>query len=397
MKSAYEGLKVLDLSDVKGMYCAKVLAGFGAEVIKVERPGGDASRLMGPFAPGEENKINKSLSFAYLNTGKKGITLDITKPAGREIFLKLVETADVVLETFTPGTMEEWKLGYEDLKAVNPGIVMASITPFGQTGPHAKWKASTDLIADAMGGCMAETGYVTGGPLHLGYDVMASGVSMFGLFAIQAALHNRLFTGEGMHIDISQQECLAKWRSQALGVMQTTEAPLPFKKPGGTRQGLVNCKDGFAFVMIGGNWKALMDWFSDMGQDVKVFDDPFYFPHTYEVLTPWDDVLLEHFNELGKHYTKAEFMKEGQRRHIPVGVVDVPETLLDNEHLQARGYYVEVDHPVIGKYLYPGAPTAMTESPHITGIPAPLLGADNEAIIGALGYDVAELTAQGIM
>lgn len=397
MKGVYEGLTVLDLSDIKGMYCAKSLAGLGATVIKIEKPGGDDSRKIGPFAPGEEDKINKSLSFAYLNTGKKDITLDLSQEEGKHIFLQLAEKADVVIETFSPGTMEKWGIGYDDLKQVNSELILLSITPFGQTGPHAGWMASTDLIVDAMGGCMPEVGYVGRSPLHMGYDVMASGVSMFGLFAVQAALHNRLFLHTGIHIDLSQQECLAKWRSQCLGDTQAKEKDTPKKIPGGTRQGLVNCKDGFCFVMIGGKWKELMQWFTDQGQDVSVFDDPFYFPHTYEVLTPWDDVLLEHFNELGAHYTKAEFMKEGQRRKIPVGVVDTPDSLLDNEQLKARGYFVEIDHPIIGKYLYPGAPAMMTKSPLITNVPAPLLGADNEEIIGTLGYDIEALKARGII
>ena len=397
MSGIYENIRILDLSDERGMYAMKIMASFGAEVIKVERPGGNDYRFRGPFAPGEDDKVNKSLSFAYLNTGKKSITLDIESKKGREIFLELVKTSDAVCETFTPGTMEALGLGYEDLKKVNPKIIMLSITPFGQTGPHAKWRASSDLIVDAMGGPMPEMGYSEEGPVHLGYDIFSSGISMFGLFALQAALHNRLFINEGIHIDISQQECIAKWRSQALGVTQSTDAVLPFKKHGGTRQGLVNCKDGHCFVMIGGKWQELLDWFVEKGIDIDVFSDPKYHEHVVEVLTPWDDPLLERFNRLGAFYTKYEFMIEGQRRHIPVGVVDTADTMLNNEHFQARGYYVEVDHPVIGKYQYPGAPVMMNGSPAITGIPAPLLGADNKEIVGGLGFDVDALTAQGIM
>ena len=396
MEGIYKDVTVLDLSDVKAMYACKSLAGLGANVIKIEKPGGDDSRFIGPFAPGTD-RTNRSLSFAYLNTGKKGITLDISSPKGKEIFIEFVKKADVVVETFTPGTMESLGLGYEDLKKENPGIIMLSITPFGQTGPHAKWAASTDLIPDAMGGPMSGLGYVGKGTLHAGYDMMASAVSMFGLFAVQAALHNRVFTGEGMYIDISQQECMAKWRSQELGIVQAYEEDVPMKVEGGTRQGLVNCKDGLCFVMIGGKWNELLEWFREMGQDISVFDDESYQAHIHEVLTLWDNPLLEHFNELGKHYTKTEFMEEGQRRRIPVGAVESADTLLDNQQLKARGYFVEVDHPVIGKYLYPGAPVMMNGSPYITDVPSPLLGADNADIIGALGYDLDELAKEGVI
>lgn len=398
MNEIYKGLRVLELSNSYGAYCGKMLAGFGAEVIKIEKPGGDDERKMGPFAPGEDNKIEKSLSFAYLNTGKKSVTLDIYSEEGKKVFLELIKTSDALIETTVPGTLEANGTGYETLKQINPKLILLSITPFGQTGRHNKWNASSDIILDAMGGCMAEVGYEGQPPLHLGYDMVSNGISMFGLFALQAAYHNRLFTGEGTHIDISMQECICKWRSQALGNMQKEQANIPFKVSGSSvRQGLVNCKDGLAFVMIGGKWKELMGWFEEKGLDISVFDDPFYFPHTYEVLTPWDQVLLDYFNELGSHYTKTEFMTEGQKRKIPTGAVVSADSMMTSEHLEARGFFTEVDHPVIGKYKYPKGSAIMTKSPYAWDVPAPLLGADNTDIIGALGFDTDALAEKNIM
>lgn len=399
MATVYRGLKVLELANVNAMYCGKMLAGFGANVIKVEKPGGDDSRRMGPFANGQRD-IETSLSFAYLNTGKKDVTLDLSVPEGEKIFLRLARDADVVIETFSPGTMQNWGIGYQELSKMNPGIIMLSVTPFGQTGPHSRWRASTDLITDAMGGPMPEVGCVGRVPLHVGYDIQACTASMYGLFAVQAAYHNRLFTGKGTHIDISQQECFAAWRSQALGIAQSTDRNPPREGIRAVRQGLVDCKDGFAFVMIGGKWRELLQWFSNKGLDISVFEDPMYEAHIHEVLTPWDKVLLERFNQLGSFYTKVEFMKEGQRRRIPVGIVETPETILDNEQLKARNYFVAVDHPVIGKYLYPGASAIMSASPCVTGIPAPLLGADNGEVYGLLGYtkkEIAGMTARGVI
>lgn len=392
MPGIYEGLRVLELADIKAMYCGKLLAGLGAEVIKVERPGGDESRRVGPFAETDGPDEEKSLSFAYFNTGKKSITLDYTTEEGAKLFRKLVRTADVVIETFSPGEMDQWGIGYETLKEINPAIIMLSVTPFGQTGPMKDWKASSDLIVDAMYGTMGDVAYKGSAPLHVGFDVQASLASLYGLFSIQAAWQERMRTGEGDHIDLAQSECFVAWRSQMLGNVQVRQENLPFMDPEKhVRQGLVNCKDGFAFVMIGGKWNELLAWFQEMGQDISDLQDEFYQAHIREVLTPWDAPLLKHFNELGQHYTKTEFMEEGQRRHIPAGAVETPDALLQNKQFSSRGLYVEVDHPVIGKYLYPGAPVILERSPYVTGIPAPCLGADNEQIFKELGFGAEEL------
>lgn len=385
MDTPYSGLKVLELGGVAGMFCGKMLSGLGAEVIKIEKPGGDESRKMGPFQQGIED-AERSLSFAYYNTGKKSITLDITKCEGQKIFKELVKETDVVIETYKPGQMEKLGIGYQDLKIISPGIIMLSITPFGQTGPHNKWNASTDLIVDAMGGPITEVGFLGESPLHLGGDILASMTGLYGLFAVQAAYHNRIFTNQGAHIDVSQQECCLTWKNQALGFEQIYGANPNRRNRDAIRQGLVNCKDGFAFVMIGGKWIELVEWFADMGQDVTVFDDPFYQQYELEALTKWDEVLLARINMLGSNYTKKEFMLEGQRRKIPVGVVEAPKSILENEHFKARDYFVEVEHPVLGSFLYPGAMAKMTKSLQLTDRCAPLLGEHNNEIYSGLGY-----------
>lgn len=392
MTGIYDGLRVLEISDVKGMYCGKVMAQFGAEVIKIERPGGDYSRSKGPFAPGEENRKEKSLSFAYLNTGKKDITLDIETKEGQKIFKDLVKVSDVLIETLKPGEMDSLNIGYETLKEINKGIIVVSITPFGQDGCHSKWRASTDIIPDAMGGCMPDVGYLGRGPLHLGYDIMTSVCGLYGAFAIQAAYHNRLSTGMGTHIDISQQEAFSIWRSSRLGEAQLAHHDFPLLGGEGyVRQGLVDCKDGFAQVMLGVKFKELVKWFEDEGMDIEVFKDPKYDEFSINPQCKWDGVLLEYFNELGSKYTKTEFMEEAQRRKIPACALESADTILDNCQLNARDYFVEIDHPVIGKYKYPGCPAKMSESELIVNKPAPLLGADNDEIYKNLGISDHEL------
>lgn len=400
-KPMYDGLRVLELADIKGMYCGKMLAQLGAEVIKIECIGGDESRKKGPFAPGEDNKLEKSLSFAYLNTGKRGITLNIDSEEGKAILLKMAETADVVIETLAPGELDGLGLGYETMRQINPGIIMASITPFGQDGPHSGWQASSDLIPDAMGGCMPDIGYLGRSPLHLGYDIMANVCGLYASFAIQAAYHHRLTTQTGTHIDLSQQEAFSMWRSSRLGDAQLARHDFPLRGGEGyVRQGLVNCKDGFAYVMLGIRFKELLAWFKDAGQDISEFDDPKYDIYSVYALALWDEPLLRHLNELGAQYTAVEFMEEGQRRKIPACAMESPDTLLDNKQLQARGYFVEVDHPVIGAFKYPGSVVKLTGAALQTEVPAPLLGADNTKIYTSIGISAADqeaLRARGVM
>ena len=397
----YEGLKVLELADVKGMFAGKMLAAMGADVLKVEQPGGNKSRRHGPFAPGGKEPEN-SLSFAYFNTGKRSITLDIFSEEGRPIFLELVKRADVIIETFKHGKLRGAGLGYDDLKEINPGLIMLSVTPFGQYGPHADWRADTDLIPDAMSGLMSTVGYNGQAPLHLGYDIQSCVAGMYGLFGLQAAYHNRLFTGEGTHIDVSLQECASNWTSQGLGIPQVVGGDVPRRKvdKDAARQALVNCKDGLGILMIGGKWLDLLQWFRDEGVNTEVFKDPKYEEHIHEVLTPWDIPLMNAAHELASKYTTTEFMEEGQRRRIPCGQVSTPAGMLNNKHLKERGFFIELDHPEIGKRIYPGAPIMFTESPMTTDRPAPLLGQDNDEVFGELGIDsvrLAELKKKGIV
>ncbi len=383
MKSPYDGLKVLELEGVAGMYCGKMLAAWGAEVIKIEKPGGDMCRKMGPFAP-KVGSGEISLLFEYFNTGKKSVTLDLCDAEGQRIFRELVRNSDVVIESFVPGQMKKWGFDYETLKESSPALIMLSITPFGQTGPHSAWKASTDLIIDAMGGPMTEVGIEGKEPLHLGYDILSFMSGMYGLFAIQSVYYEAKRSGVGAHIDLSQQECCLTWKNQALGFTQVDKKSPRLRKADSVRQGLVNCKDGFTYAMVGGKWQETLNWFSDMGQDISVFDAPMYQQHAADMLTKWDTVLLEHYNMLGSNYTKTGMMLEGQKRKLAVGVVETPDSILLNEHFDARGYFVSVSHPILGELKYPGNPAKMERCRQLTNMPAPLTGEHNEEIFKRL-------------
>ena len=396
----YTGLRVLELANENAMYCGKQLAIFGAEVIKIEQPGGDPSRYAGPFA-GQIPNRETCLPFAFLNTGKKDLVLDLKTPEGQEIFHKLVKTADVVLETHTQVQAEALGTDYETLRALNPRIIVASVIPFGMKGPRSGWAANSDLIVDAVSGPMADMGEEGRPPLHLGYDILTYAASLYAVIAIQAAYRSCLQTGSGCLIDISQQECMLSWRSQRLGEALLTGQPP--KRLGGenyVHQGPVRCKDGLAYLFIGGRWEALKAWMQEVGMDIEVLQDEKYLEHIYEVLTPWDQVLFDKIQELGSHYTKTEFMLEGQKRKLPTGTMETLDTLISNEHFIQRGFFQEIDHPVLGKLQYTSMPARFSEAAQVTGRPAPLLGADTEEILDQLGYDAPareHLRAQGIV
>lgn len=394
--AALEGLRVLDLANEFGIYCGKLLAGMGAEVIKVEKPGGDSTRNIGPFH-GDEPHPEKSLFFAYHNTGKKSITLNLEKKDGQEIFKKLVKTSDVVIETFRIGYMKRLGLDYDVLKGVNPQLIMTSITPFGQTGPHKDYLASSEIVPLAMGGLMFMNGEKSTPPIQAGNFLVGHVVSIYATVGALAAIHNRWFTGEGEHIDISMQECVASWLEGSYMLYQypghqiatRTGNEHPYVTPGK----LYPCKDGYCSIGAPGRWNEVVVWLIDEGIDVGDLADPKYAgPDGERHLFNARPKVNQLMGELSKKYTKKELMLEGQKRGIPVTALeDAKNVYLEDQHLEVRGYFVEVEHPVIGKLKYPGPPFRMMESPWQVGGPAPLTGQHNEEVYGALGISKQEM------
>jgi benzylsuccinate CoA-transferase BbsE subunit len=200
--------RVLDLTDEKGLLCGKILGDMGADVIKIEKPGGDAARSIGPFYHDEPHS-EKSLFWFSLNTSKRGITLNIETADGREIFKRLVQTADFVIESFAPGYLDKLGLGYMALDKIKPGIIMVSITPFGQTGPYRDYKTS-DIVAWAMSGEMSGWGDIDRPPVRISnHSQSYLNAAADGAIGALVALYQRWAMGEGQHIDVSIQEALS--------------------------------------------------------------------------------------------------------------------------------------------------------------------------------------------
>ncbi len=398
-RSALDGIRVLDLTHhVAGPYCTKLLADFGADVIKVERPGsGDPTRRRGPFV-GDDPHPDKSLPFLYLNTSKRSVTLDIKSEDGRAILEKLVRESDVLVESFRPTLLPSLGLDYEALKRVNPSLVMVSISNFGQSGPYRDYEAS-DIVEYALGGLMYIFGSNDREPLKHALDQAQykAGTNAASGAAI-AVLHQQL-TGQGQCVDVSIQESIAsalRDTASAFAYTGTVKWRQP-KLAGEVPRVPVETSDGYIMpIVFGGD-----DWH----ESVKFLDDPeledarFATPegrlqHGEEL----DRVLAETFRRRKKFDL---FYAAHKERRLIYGVVQGPDEVLDNPQYRARGYFVEVDHPVAGRIPYPGAPFIMGATPWKARSPAPLLGQHNSQVYcDGLGYSpdgLARLSAAGVV
>ncbi|MFH1480274.1 MAG: CoA transferase [Pseudomonadota bacterium] len=374
-KGLLAGIGVLDLCDEKAGFCSKVLADLGAHVIKIESPGGDSSRNRGPFW---RNSVHpeKSLSFFYNNTNKLGITLDLEQDVGKEIFLRLIRRCDVVVETFAPGYLDALGLGFESLRGVNSGLIMASVTGFGQSGPRKDYK-SCDLVASALGGQMAVCGSPAMPPLKAYGEQSYFTGSLYGAVGILMALRRRAKTGEGDHIDISLQETVASTLEHVM-VRYFNEHVIPRRL--GHRHWndffcLLPCKDGFLHLTPFLGWETLVDLLDNEGMADDLRDETWkdegyraeHFNHVMDVLRGWT-----------KTHTVDELFQLGQLMRFPWAPVHSPKEILSSPHLKERGFFTDLDHPELGGVLrYPGPPYRFSSGYRVPRKRAPLIGEDN--------------------
>lgn len=389
-----EGIKVLDLANENGVYCTKLLAELGAEVIKVEPPEGDSTRFIGPFT-GNKKHVEKSLFHAFYNGGKKSITLDYKKSEGKELFLKLVKEADVLVETSKPGTMKKLGFDYDTLKTIRPELIMCSVTPFGQTGPYAQWNASSDIVPFAMSGPMYEMGVPGREPLQAGVNLAANLTGVLAVSGIISLISACAVDGIGDYIDMSIFDAAGSWRGEAGGVVQN-QGIIPHRAGS---QGMFvpmnyyPCKDGFVQLLGSNKWDELILWMKEQGIDTGRFDDSKYGGASY-----FNDALVAErtdvdalVTKLTMKYDKQDFMVEAQRRAIPTGASETPASVLKSPHYQARGLFLEVEHPEIGKYTTTSNPINFSESETRPGVRPPLLGEHNAEIYGKLNLSAAEI------
>ncbi len=374
---ALEGIKVIDLTHyVAGPYCTKHLAGLGAEVIKVEKPdSGDGARKLSPFLKDDPHP-EKSGLFLYLNTNKKGVTLNLKNATGVRIFKELVRTADVLVENFKPDFLPTLGLDYNVLKENNPKLVMTSISNFGQTGPYRDWKAS-EITEYAMGGLMYITGEPDREPMKIGTYMAQYIAGQYAFVNTLGALFSAQMTGEGHHIDISIMECnaaLLEFQMPQYGYRGYVSQRVGQASEKGHPHGMLPCKDGWVALSIWppGLYKAVAELtgipelaeekFSSSGLRLENKDE-------YDAyLLSW---LMEH--------NKEDIVKAWQGIGLPASWIHDVGELLEAPQLKERSYFVEVDHPVAGNLIYPGAPFRMSRTPYEIGR-APLLGEHNEEV-----------------
>ncbi len=408
-EAALSGYRVLDLTDDKGYYCSKILAELGADVIKIEPPGGDPSRSIGPFYKDTPDPENSLYWWAY-NTSKRGITLNIESTQGKDIFRRLVKTADVVVESYPPGYMDGLDLGYTALSEVNPGIVVTSITPFGQTGPYRDWKGP-DLVGWALGGQAFTTGDEDRPPCRISFPQAYLHASNHAASGTLAALYYREISEEGQHVDVSMQEAVV-WT--LMNVIQFWDMMKFSMFRGGSKRRmggpvarvLFPCKDGYVSFLIGGGQLAsismppIIRWMAEEDM-LGAFEDKKdwepkdwsekvdFWSMTQEELDVQEDSLIRFF----ANKTKAEIYEEALRRRIILYPASTTEDLADNTQLREREFYVGVEHPELDETVtYVGAPYKMTETPWSISRRAPLIGEHNEEILGnELGFAKEEM------
>jgi benzylsuccinate CoA-transferase BbsE subunit len=378
---------VLDLADEKGAYCGKLFADMGADVIKVERPGGDPARDIPPFL-GDVPGPDRSLFFLYMNTSKRGVTLDLEAPEGKALFEQLAASAHVLIETFPPGRLDGLGLGYEALRERNPRLVFTSITGFGQTGPWRSLK-SCDLVASALGGAMQVTGYEEDPPVRLAGSQACIAASICAAAASLIALHAGARTGQGQRVDISLEEVVAsvthicgvgKWLDD--GIVPRRSGPALFAS---VPSGAYPCKDGLIYLMVNRplHWKALAQWIHEATGIEEVLDAVFEGPSSSR--QPYRDLVDLWVSELTSRLSVEEVYREGQRRHIAFTPVNGAAAVARDPQLAARGCFVEVEHPE-GRLRVPGAPYRHSATPWRIARRPPRVGEHNrEVYAGELG------------
>ncbi len=401
-QQALAGYRVLDLGQyIAGPFCTKLLAGLGAEVIKVERPDGDPARRVGPFVKDDPNP-EKGLLYLYLNTGKKGITLNLKSDTGKKVFKDLVKDADVLVENFRPGVMADLGLDYETLEKINPGLIMTSISSFGQTGPYRDFKAS-DLTLMSMGGLVHMCGDVSREPITYGGSQAQYQGGTNAFTAIMIALFYKNKSGEGQYIDISMLECIASILEQFDHSFWTSGGVYERSGPRWANispWGIYHCKDGYIGLVRSASIARWWQFAEMMGKpELKDFKYVAMPSDPRERTLLMDEIDATMYDWLMDH-TVDEIYREGQSRGIPCAPVRNIKDLYEWCQMVERGFFVEIDHPVAGKALYPGAMMKMTGTPMETGR-APLLGEHNDEVYyKRLGYskeDMAKMKENGVI
>jgi len=398
-----EGIRVVDATHiVAGPFCSMLLGDAGAEVIKVERPGGERGRRTRPYITHESGQWVSS-RFLTVNRNKKSITLELRHPRGKAIFEELVRISDVVLDNWGPGAMKRLGLGYDRLSSINPSIIYASITGYGDSdalrGPYSRW-AANNPCAQAMAGWMEITGEPGGRPQMVGDNVGDSVPGVWTAYGILLALESRRKTGLGQHVDMAMYDCLVAHNTSTIPVYQVTGQP-----PGRNRENMVQAQltlkaqDGYVVLAGAGDEEKWVALWKLIGRE-ELVQDPRYLGRDGTGLFFMNEVrpaLEEWTRDMSKWDLTQTLLDLG----FSAAMVQNAEDMMNCPHLETRNMWAEFDHPIGGRFVVPANPVKLSGVGEMPVRRPPLLGEHDEEVLcgllGLSGEDFASIKAEGVV
>jgi len=399
--AALSHIRVLDLSRIlAGPWAGQMLADFGADVVKVERPGaGDDTRGWGPpFVKDNDGNATDAAYFHAANRGKKSIAIDMTQPEGQELIRRLVKDVDVVLENYKVGGLKKYGLDYESLKAVNPKLIYCSVTGFGQDGPYSQ-RAGYDFMIQAMGGLMSVTGEPDGQPMKVGVALADVMTGLYACNAIQAALLHRNESGVGQHIDMALLDVqVATLANQAMNFLVGGKAPgrLGNAHPNIVPYEAFPTADGHIILAVGNDGQFAK--FCELAGAPELATNPAFETNALRVENRSD--LTPLVASLMTHHSSQWWLENLSRCGVPCGPINTLDNVFENDQVKHRKMQIELDHPTAGKVPGVACPVKFSETPIEYHSAPPTLGQHTDEVLSQLGLaeqEIAQLKQQKVV
>jgi len=397
--SALQGIRVLELPGQLGAYAGKLFADMGADVILIEPPGGAPTRRALPLISDVSPSSGEaSLNFAYFNTSKRSITLDLDHSPGQEAFKKLAETANLIIDSSRPGAMKARGLDHLALSSIAPKLVYTAITPFGQSGPYAEYE-SEDIVLLALGGLLSLAGFIDSPPTRVWGNQAVLAASQFAAAGSLAAVLHAEVSGEGQHVDVAAQQCVVMGLENAVQFADL-EGTVRKRAGGAVRfagTGIFSCLDGEIFVMAAGVgdprfWQNTVAWLRDEGVTaVEEISDEKWRDFRFLATDPAKEVFRRIFTPFSATKTLKYLYHEGQRRGVPIAPMSAPSDLVGNDQLNSHNYFVPINHPKISHDAkMPGAPYLLSATPAVI-TRSPRAGEHTQNVLSEAGFTVSEI------
>ena len=393
MGKVFEGLKVVDLTTaLNGPFCTMFLGDYGADVIKIEPVGGEQSRSWGPI----DEKSGESGFYGFVNRNKKGCTLNLKSEKGLEMFYELVKDADVLVENYRGGVTERLKIDYDTIKKINPNIIYASGSGFGQYGPITH-RPCYDIVAQAMGGMLNLTGFKENDPVKVGPSVADHVAGIYLMVGVGMALYHREKTGEGQHIDVSMFDVIFSLLENAI-VNYTMGGFIPERNgnvdPSIAPFDVYAFKDGFVALGVGND--KLFNKFANIIGHQELLEDERYKDNVSRCDNYIPD-LQNLIREWCADYTKSEIEDIMDEAGIPCGPVLNVKEAIEHPHIQARDMMVHCEHPTVGDMYFQGCVIKLSETPGEVETAPPLVGQHNREVFGLSEEEEKALIEEGVL